>query len=138
MPSLAKQIAIAINARETCLKHGGNGHWGDTWTERLNQIARSQLPSGSGFDSGTRIDLDASTEDKIVLTASFHHMNDGGFYDGWTEHRITVRPSLIHGFTLTVSGSNRNDIKDYIRQTFEYDLAREYEFPAPTTASASV
>ena len=78
MATLAKQIATAIGARNNCIKANGNGHWMDTWTERLNRIARNVLPSGGGFDSGTRIDLDASTEEKIVLTTSFHHMNDGG------------------------------------------------------------
>lgn len=48
-------------------------------------------------------------------------MNDNGCYDGWTEHRITVRPEF-DGVSITVSGSNRNDIKDYISYIF-YDMA---------------
>lgn len=48
-------------------------------------------------------------------------MNDAGMYDGWTEHVITILPSFS-GITISVSGSNRNDIKDYLAETFDYTL----------------
>ena len=41
-----------------------------------------------------------------------------GMYDGWTEHTVTVRPSLQFGFRLSISGRNRNGIKDYIAEVF--------------------
>lgn len=53
------------------------------------------LPSGSGIDSGTKIDLEKSQPDKIILTFDFHHMNEDGFYDGWsTGWKVTVRPTF--------------------------------------------
>jgi hypothetical protein len=52
-------------------------------------------------------------------------MDDGGGYDGWTEHTITVTPSF-RGFDLTISGRDRNDIKDYLHQTFDHVLSAHY------------
>lgn len=86
-------------------------------------IVKRYMPSGSGFDSGTKIDIDRSTAEKLVFTTSFHHMNDGGFYDGWTEHTVTVRPSLVLGETLTISGRDRSDVKEFIHQVFQSALS---------------
>lgn len=52
-------------------------------------------------------------------------MDDNGFYDGWTEHKVTVTASLVFGMKIAISGPNRNDIKDYIHQTFESILSTE-------------
>ena len=49
-------------------------------------------------------------------------MNENGFYDGWTDHTLTVRPSLVHGIELEISGRNRNDIKEYLHETFHSAL----------------
>jgi hypothetical protein len=73
-------------------------------------------PSGSGFDNGTQIDRDRS--DVLIFSTSFHHMDEAGGYDGWTEHTVRVKPSLAWGFDLTVSGRDRNGIKDYIADVF--------------------
>lgn len=96
------------------------------WIEKFLAAAEI-LPSGSGIDAGTTIDLAASTPDRIVLTMSFHHMNDGGFYDGWTDHTIVVRPSLAFGVDLRVTGRNRNEIKDYLHDVYALAL-REYYY----------
>lgn len=82
------------------------------------------LPSGSGFDAGTKIVLSECKPDRVVLSTQFHHMNDGGYYDGWTEHRIIVTPSFT-GTNIKVTGINRNDIKDYIAEIFSEILERE-------------
>jgi hypothetical protein len=113
-------IATAIGALARC-KASNNTEWVDRWTDELKQ-AENKLPSGSGFDSGTTLDLDASTSEKLVFRTSFHHMDENGCYDGWTEHTITVRPSLEFGFNLTISGRNRNDIKSYMAEQFGYIL----------------
>jgi hypothetical protein len=52
-------------------------------------------------------------------------MNDSGYYDGWTEHVVTVTPSFIGGFNIRVSGRNRNDIKGYIAESFHHILKME-------------
>lgn len=84
------------------------------------------LPRGSGIDAGTQI---VSVSDKqIVLTAGFHHMNEGGYYDGWTEHTIRVRASLMLGMTVSVSGSNRNQIKDYLQELYTRVMEQEFKW----------
>lgn len=85
----------------------------------IEAIVKEYMPSGSGFDNGTTIDLDASREDRLVFNTAFHHMNEGGFYDGWTEHTVTVKPSFW-GTSIKVGGRDRNLIKDYIGDTFHH------------------
>lgn len=90
--------------------------------DRLDELVREYLPSGSGFDNGTKLNYDRSTPDKLVFETSFHHMDNHGGYDGWTEHVVVVRPSLAHGFVVDVTGRNRNDVKTYIVETFNHVL----------------
>ncbi len=115
---LYKELANLIDARSTCDAHG-NAEWFDKHTETIAQLVKTHLPHGSGFDSGTTLDLLESHANKLVFQTSFHHMDsESGMYDGWTEHTVTVTPSLGRGFNLRISGSNRNDIKDYIHDIF--------------------
>lgn len=79
------------------------------------------LPNGSGFNSGSRLDTDKTTQEKLVFTTSFQHMNDQGYYTRWTEHTVTVTPSFF-GLNIKVSGRNHRDIKDYIAECFEHVL----------------
>jgi len=121
---LYQELAAAIQARKNCdTATPRNTEWFDKWTDRINELV-DLLPSGSGIDCGTKIDLDASHAEKIVLYTSYHHMNDGGYYNGWTEHTITVTPSFRE-INLRISGRNRNDIKEYLYETFEYALTQQ-------------
>ena len=86
---------------------------------------QSLLASGSGFNCGSKIDLDKSKPERLQINTEFHHMNDGGYYDGWTDHAVTVRPSLAAGFDMSIGGRNLNDIKEYIASVFDYDLNRQ-------------
>jgi hypothetical protein len=123
---LYSELAAAIEARRNCdTRVPRNEEWFDKWTERIDQLVQL-LPSGSGIDHGTRIDLEASHAGKLVLYAGFHHMNDGGMYDGWTEHTIVVTPSF-RGINLRISGRNRNDIKEYLYDTYQCVLSQEVE-----------
>lgn len=94
--------------------------------ERL-QIMQDELPSGSGIDGGTEIDLDESTDKKIVLTQSFHHMNDGGMYDGWTDHKMILTPAF-DGYDLEITGRDRNGIKEYFSDIYRHALNGEYQW----------
>ena len=96
--------------------------------ETIFLIIKEHLPSGSGIDAGVKIDLVKSNADKLVFEFGFHHMNDGGYYDGWTEHVLTVTPSLQSGLNLRISGKDRNQIKEYLYETFQYALTREVEW----------
>ena len=89
--------------------------------EKLDKVLDS-LPSGSGIDNGTKIDFDKSSEDKIVLEVGFHHMNDHGYYIGWTHHVLTVTPSFNFGPNIKIAGPNKNQIKDYLGEVYLHAL----------------
>lgn len=120
---LVTQIASLVDARRTCIERK-NTEWIEKHTDSLKAI-EAKLPSGSGWDSGTKIDLVKSTPERLVFFGSFHHMNDGGFYDGWTDHEIIVTPSLQFGFNVKVTGRDRNDIKEYLAGLFLEALGQE-------------
>jgi len=115
---LYQLIARAGDAARSCAEHG-NSEWQQVWEELLAQC-EELLPSGSGFDAGTQIEYAGAN--KIVLKTAYHHMIDG-YYDGWTEHVVTVTPNLVHGFDLKISGRNKHDVKEYIAEVF-YDVLR--------------
>jgi len=147
---LYKRIASSVDARKRCmesyrqaLKNPNSDqmeHWSDMVTMHYDHLMKMQalLPSGAGIDSGTAIDLDASTSEKIVLNTSYHHMNESGMYDGWTEHRITITPSLIHTIDIKIGGRNRNDIKEYLHEVYYFALITlvDQEFKPVKTEAA--
>lgn len=110
-------LARAVGARLRCLDIASHEEAIDAMLE--------DFPHGSGFDKGTTLDLDLSTGEKLVFTTAFHHMNDGGFYDGWTSHCVIVTPSLKVGFRLRITGRDRNGIKEHIAEAFNACLERE-------------
>lgn len=130
--TLLSAIVSALVARANCEK-SGNVEWLSRHSARLENL-QELLPSGSGFDSGTKIDVEKSlakggdgARGRIFLQTSFHHMNEGGLYDGWTEHQITVCADLLFGFSLKIGGRDRNDIKNLIAEVFSHTLSRDVQ-----------
>ncbi len=119
-----QEIASRINAYYNCV-NSGNTMWASKHLTVIEKLSK-ELPSGSGFDSGTQIDVDRSNDKRIILTTSFHHMDEHGGYDGWTEHEVWITPSF-QGIDLRITGRDRNEFKDYCYQTFEYCLTRPVE-----------
>ena len=117
------KIAHMIEAIKACDK-AGNTEWSDKHSTTLDSIIKNG-PSGAGIDCGTKLD-DSSTGDKLVLVVEFHHMNDNGYYDGWTGHKIIVTPSLMHGIDLKITGRNKNDIKEYLYDIYAQWLNEEF------------
>ena len=122
MKTVASEIYSRLMAIESC-KKSNNAEWLDKHTEKLIELEK-RLPSGSGIDCGTKIDTRDLKANQFKLTVSFHHMDENGFYDGWTDHVITVRPSF-GGIDLTISGKNKNDIKGYLLDTYYHALTEE-------------
>ena len=114
-----QELALLVDARLRCLATGNK--FAEQHEERILAIVKEQLPSGSGIVCGTKIDLDSSTGQKLVFEVSYHHMKDGA-YDGWTGHIVTVKPSLIFNIELSISGRDRNWIKEYLYETYECAL----------------
>lgn len=119
---LYKALAHAIRAIGTC-----NQEWSDRYRDHLSYL-EFQLPHGSGFDCGCKIDLDKSTPDRIYINFSYHHMTEHGYYNGWTDHTIKITPSLVYDFEIKIN-RNRVDshLLDYFYETIRYDLSCEVD-----------
>lgn len=102
--------------------------WFDEFEERIEAFVRDYMPRGSGYNSGTKIDFDSSHAEKLVFTTAFHHMDEWGGYDGWTDHTVIITPSLSSKYHIRISGRNRNDIKEMMYQDFDNALTYDVEW----------
>lgn len=96
----------------------------DNIRKAIQDFMRNHAPSGSGIDAGTQFEFDRSSDTLLVFSTAFHHMNEHGSYDGWTHHTLRVRPAF-DGITMTISGPNRNDIRDYLHDLYHDWLNRQ-------------
>lgn len=127
---LVVELASLVDARIRCLADitadkpdgGHRAAWASAHENRIKDLCREFMPSGAGFDKGTALDLADSKPDRLVFRTAFHHMDDNGYYDGWTEHAVLVTPSLIFGFTLYVKGPDKRQIKDLIHDAMHQAL----------------
>lgn len=123
--TIVEQIAHKLVAIENC-ERSENHEWRGRHADDLIDIVKSG-PSGSGWDCGTSFDRDRSTPNKLVFFGSFHHMDEMGGYDGWTDHTITVRPDFVSKLDIKISGRDRNGIKEDIHQIFYWWLTSAHE-----------
>lgn len=123
---LFQRIASLYGAQLRCMATN-NGEWQIRHENNLTYLVNQFMPSGSGIDCGTKFVWEESNPNKLVFSASFHHMNDGGFYDGWTEHKVIVTPSLTSDFDLKITGRDRNQIKEYLHEVFHSALSEEID-----------
>ncbi len=117
---------VNLSTLSLALSQLANGNK-ETAIERIKKQCE-HLPSGSGIDSGCKIDLNKSTPEKMVFSVPFHHMDENGYYCGWTTYILTVKPSFWQGFEITIknggTGLERrerymvNDTKDYLYDLF--------------------
>lgn len=96
--------------------------------DQVTAFVKEHFPSGSGFDTGTHLDWDKSTVNKLVFRTEFHQMDGNGAYDGWTQHEIIVKPSFLYDCDIRITGRDRNQIKDYIDEVFTSILSRDEDF----------
>jgi hypothetical protein len=102
-----KHFDKTYSGRATSIRHG------------VSDYMKLHAPRGSGFDSGTDLDLDASNVNKLVFITSFHHKDEHGAYDGWTAHKV-IGTMDFYGLNTRVTGRDHNGVKEYIEDTF-YD-----------------
>jgi hypothetical protein len=117
---LYREIASLLQAIENC-RVTNNTSWLDKHEDRLSKLCKEYLPSGSGIDCGTTLERELCKPDKLVFSFSYHHMNDCGMYDGWTDYKLVVRP-CFDGIDLKISGKDRNMIKEYLYDTYNCAL----------------
>lgn len=115
--TVASELASLLLAMANC-EESGNAEWLEKHRARAEEIVRNTAPSGSGIDCGTTLDFERSDSKKLVFMCSFHHMDEHGSYDGWSNHEIVVKPSLAFGIDVAVKGQNRNDVKDYLHEVY--------------------
>ena len=99
--------------------------WLNKFAEQIERLEKL-LPHGSGIDCGCKIDLERSTSKKVIIHTEFHHMDECGFYDGWTTHDVILTPDF-GGFEMRITGRDKNGIKDYLYDTFYFVLNEEVE-----------
>ena len=122
-----QQLHSSFQAMENCLK-SGNTEWYNKHEEKIETICRDFMPSGSGFDCGTKFNFELSkVNQKLVFNSSYHHMNENGYYDGWSELTITVKPSF-NGIDIRITGIRRKNSCDneYFYDTFYQVLKQEF------------
>ena len=119
-------IASAFQARLNCEK-SGNTEWHGRHADRIESLVQELAPSGSGFDNGTSFNMEESKPERLVFDTAFHHMNDGGYYDGWSHHKVIVTPSLVFGFDMRITGQNKRDIKEYMLDVFSEFLSKNID-----------
>lgn len=128
---LYQQIAQTFTAWQNCSNPiAPNGVWMEKHETRINELTREYLPSGSGFDSGTEFKFIASQPNKLVFKSAFHHMDEYGGYDGWSEFDVIVTPDLAFGFNLRLRSTGKfarkyADTKEYILEVFQTALDQE-------------
>jgi hypothetical protein len=117
MTKTYQELAIKVQARLNCIKTE-NEDWKNAHESEILNIVECELPSGSGFDSGTHLDLEFSTSERLIFYTSYHFMDEMGGYDGWEDYKIVVTASLVAGVNVKVVGKNRDNIKTYIGDIF--------------------
>jgi hypothetical protein len=127
-------LATLLAARANCIRTDNN-NWREVHQERLLKLVKNHMPSGGGFDNGTEINIDRSSGEKLVFQTAFHHMNEHGYYTGWTDHTVIARPSLLYGVTLSISGKNENGIKEYMHEAFDSVLKEVRDYHEEMTAT---
>lgn len=127
--TMAAAFVSVKTALDNCVKNA-NDEWVTRWHERLARLVEL-IPHGSGIDRGPRTWSGVEIKpDAIRFEVGYHHMNEGGFYDGWTDHTVTVRPAF-DGVDVRISGRDRNDVKDHINEVMHFAFTRHVTWDEP-------
>lgn len=123
-----QEISSRLQARLNCEK-SNNMEWLEKHQTAIDDICKNHLPHGSGFNQGTTLFYLESKPEKLVFIAPFHHMNENGFYDGWSNLKIVITPSLQYNFNIKITGIMRKykDDIDYFVECFDYALNKEID-----------
>ena len=124
MKSLYQHMASAIDAMKRC-ERNGNAEWRVRHNDRLHAMLQA-LPHGSGLDTDWHYDGDKCNAERVTLTISYHNMDEQGGYCGWSDLVITIRPSLIHGTVLRITGGD-SLLKDYLYDILTSALCEEHD-----------
>lgn len=123
--TLGYELASRVQAVKNCIK-SKNTEWDAKHREAIEQLLDA-LPHGSGIDGEWRIEPENCSDSVITLFCSYHHMNDGGYYDGWTDFTVKIRPSF-YGIDVKVTGAfppKYRDTREYLQEILHMALSRK-------------
>ncbi len=105
-----------------------------TWPAFEDESLEQLLPSGSGFDAGSKViwHFKKTNTKRITIESAYHFLNDGGYYVGWAHFEIIVLADMITGFTLSLRSKGAwpqkyIQTKEYILDVFNDALERDVE-----------
>lgn len=129
---LYQAMAQTFAAYKGCIDMG-NSDYETIHRDKLDMMAREYLPSGSGVDNGTTIDVDRCTLDSMVLRFGWHYMNEDGYYCGWINFVVGITASLRWGFDVQIATTDTDKdeqvdgLLDYLHDLYQNALAEEGE-----------
>lgn len=123
MSQVFQLLSYSISGYKAAVQFN-NPEWQERHLQEIRELENRFLPSVDGFDSGCSVDLKKSTDERIEIVTHFHHLNPLGFFDGWSDYRVIVTPSLLFGFKLEVEGQNDGP-KDTIKEKMSESLGCE-------------
>ena len=80
---------------------------GAVGAEEIERFCVEHLPHGSGFDDGCGVDLVRSTRNYVVISATYHVMEDG-YYTEQLDIEVAVKPDLVLGY-VTLDSVHHED-----------------------------
>lgn len=93
-----------------------------------------ELPHGSGIDCDWHVTGERPGGEhgckKLILRNSYHHMDECGGYDGWTDFKVTVTGDLLSDIDVLVQGrfpAKYADTRDYLCEILTHALKEEVE-----------
>ena len=74
------QLATSFQAWKNCIA-SKNQEWEDKHFDKIQEIIRNEMPSGSGFDNGTFFDFEMSSPENLTGYAgtSYEYQHPTGF-----------------------------------------------------------
>lgn len=129
---LYEAFYTAFQARENCANKSRSesaNEWVSRWDDRIEEL-NALLPSGSGFDSGSRFLIDDSHAKKLTFESSYHHMNNEGFYTHWIEFQVVITPEFRTFKLKIVNKSLRRmdrEDREYFEEVFAESLMQDFQ-----------
>lgn len=87
--------------------------------EKLEELLTDEL-HGSGWDGDWSVDR---TDKGFVCTIGYHHMDESGYYDGWTTFTITTDKDL--NVVSIKNDADEETIKKYLWDEYHHDTLYE-------------
>ena len=126
---LYQQLARSVDARLRCLNAEPVNDFGLDIHEKKIEDIEALLPSGSGINTGTKVDIDRSTGQKLILYAGYDVMSEYGYYTGVIDFEVIVKPDLMFDFDIRIAGrfGKHQDIKEYLDEVYYDALDQDLE-----------